>query len=94
MHAMNRELKSDNALLASELEKVKIQASKAAEICIKLQEEIDELVLYKTEAEAKLDQNDKKLKNTERELEVNTNFYKRYEEELVDIKKEFYRQEW
>jgi len=53
------------------------------------EDELNDLKLYKTETEIKVDQLEKKLKNVERELDVNTNLYRRYEDQNVDLKREF-----
>lgn len=86
---MNREYKSISSYFEKEHEEIKNNL-KTSEITVKcLEEEANELRLFKTEAESKIDLLEKKLKNTERELAVAMNNYKIYEDKNIEIKKEF-----
>lgn len=67
---------------------IKVQAT--AE---ELEEEVNNLTIYKTETDAKVAQYETRLKNSERELDITTNLYKRCEDKLIKVKKEFEAQQ-
>jgi chromosome segregation ATPase len=86
---MNREYKSISSYFEKEHEEVKNSLKMSEVTCKCLEEELNDLTLFKTEAESKIEQLEKKLKGTERELAVAMNNYRIYEDKNIELKKEF-----
>lgn len=93
MHAMNRDLKITNTTLSEEYEKQKSQLTKANMTVDVLTQEKDNLIITTQELESKCKQMEDKLKSVGRELDTNMNSYKRDEQQLTKIRKEFEAQQ-
>lgn len=70
-------------------EESKQKVLEAKKIAKDFELENNELTMFKTESLSKIENLEKRIKNTERELDVSSHYYKIYEEELTETKKEF-----
>ena len=86
---MNRDLRSDNDLYHERNRLLQEKLQEAEKDFQDAKEESNKLILYQTKAEEIIDNLKKKVKSVEREQDVSTHQYKRYEDELTELKKEY-----
>jgi chromosome segregation ATPase len=89
IHTNNREMKGEIQLLKRRYEESKLKVQEAENISKNFEIENNDLNMLKTESLSKIENLEKRIKNTERELDVSTHYYKIYEEEITETKKEF-----